>query len=351
MMRARVLFVTLASCLILAPVSLAQKAFTLFEQTYPIEGQAGIRVNVSDADITMATGSDNKLHVEVQVVARNQKRAQRHYDVQKISVKQNGSTYEVTDTPVDPSNDPTTIIRTTWRGLPQVHVILTAPQAVDVRVRTTDGDIRLGNRDGDVYLRTVDGDILTERLAGVMFEATTSDGDIVVESAEFKNVVIGTSDGDIVVEYADAEEVTATTSDGDIHFGELDGNAYLSTRDGDVYVGTLTTSSGRIRSSDGDIVLDAVEGELTGMTSDGDVVADLVRFDAVDLHSSDGDIVVSIPTDYGAELNLKGSEVSLDCCASFKGTKIKDYVLGSIHGSGASLKLTSSDGTVVLRER
>ena len=344
MMRARILFVTLAASLILAPVSLAQKAFTMFDQTYPIAGQAAVKVNVADADITVATGSETRLHVEVQVMALDRDRAQRYYNAQEYSFKLNGSTVELSD-------EPNTTYRTNWRRQPQVHVIITAPQSVSVRLHTSDGDIRVGDLSGDAFLRTSDGDILAERLAGVMFEAQSSDGDIVLESAEFKNVVIRTADGDISVEYADAEEITAITSDGDIHFDELEGIAHLRTADGNVYVGSITTSSGSIQSSDGDIVIDSAEGDLAVTTSDGDIFADLILFKAVDLHGSDGDIVVSIPTGYGAEFSLRGSKVNLDCCASFKGSKEKHHIQGSVHGGGASLKLTSSDGTVVLRER
>ena len=316
----------------------------MFDQAFQTGHRTAVKVAVADADVTVATGLEDALRVEIYVMAPDQEAARRYYDAQQYSVALSEGTLEVLD-------QPTTRARTGWHRPLQTRIILTTPVSVDLRVRTADGDLAIGNVDGDVLIRTSDGDIVAERLAGVMFEARTSDGDIVVESADFKNVVLRTSDGDISIDHAAAEEVTAVTSDGDIVFGHLAGISDVRTSDGDIAIGTLITNSGNVRTSDGDLSFDSVEGELAASTVDGDIVANLVRFDAVTLTATDGDIVVSLPASHGLNLDLSAARVHLDCCAIFDGQKAKRRIKGLVNGGGALLRASSIDGTIVLQER
>lgn len=345
-MRYRIRLSALVTALLLTPVALAQQTFTMFERSYEPAGDATVRVDVADADFSVETGSGNGFQVEILVRASDPDLARRYYEAQQYSVAFTGGILEVRDAP---SNG----FRVNWKrgDYAQAHIGISAPESIDLRLRTSDGDLFVGDVNGDVYVRTSDGNISADRLVGVMFEARTSDGNIIVESAEFKNVVLHTSDGDIVVEHADAEEVTAITSDGDIHFGQLLGIADVRTSDGDIHMGSLQSSSGKVRTSDGNIVLESVDGKLTASTSDGNVVVDLVRPDAIMLKTSDGDIVVSVPDDHGARLSLTGNRVSMDCCPSFEGKKTQRHIEGVVNGGGVPIQLSASDGMVVLRAR
>ena len=285
MLRSQVRFIALAATLCLAPASLAQRAFTMFEQIYPIDGQAALDVSVSDADITVATGLEDEFHVEVQVLASDQERAQRHYDAQAYSVKLKGSTLEMSD-------DPNTGFRINKRRKPQVHLILTTPHLVDVRLNTSDGDIVVGEINGEVVLHTADGDIQAERLSGVIWDVTSSDDDTVVESTGFKDVSISTLGGDITVDYAQARQVSAVTSDGDIHFDHLYGVAQLRASDGDIHIGLLATSSVVMQSTGGDMVLDNVDGDVFLRTSKGNIYGERLSADTFESHSSSSGIVL-----------------------------------------------------------
>ena len=336
----------LAAALLLTPAATAQQTFTMFDRSYVAAGDAKVRVDVADADISVETGSENGFQIEIIVRASDPDMARRYYEAQQYSVAVRDGALEVHD-------EPDKSFRVNWKrgDYAQTHIGITAPESIDLRLRTSDGDLFVGDVNGDVYIRTSDGNITTDHLVGVMFEARTSDGNIVVESADFKNVVMQTSDGDLVVEHADAEEVTAITSDGDIHFGQLLGAADVRTSDGDIHMGSLQSNSSKIRTSDGNIFLESVVGRLTASTSDGDIVVDLVRPDTVTLRTSDGDIIVSVPDGHAARLNLTGSHVSMDCCASFEGKKTRRHIEGVINDGGAPIQVSASDGSVVLRAR
>ena len=342
-MFARNLLSLFAASLLLASTAMAQETFSLLKTSFSVADNAAVKLAVADADVTISTGATSDIQVEIHVRAADREQAVNHFEAQNYSV-------EMPDGIVTILDEPERRTRNYTRRSPQVQIAVTTPVSVDLRLRTADGDLVVGKVEGDVLIKTSDGDIVADHLTGTMFEARTSDGDIVLESLDFKNVVIQTSDGDVVVRHADAEEVTAHTSDGDIHFGQLNGIADIRTSDGDIHMGALASSAGQIRTSDGDIVLEQVNGNLTATTVDGNLVVDLVGPEAVTLRTSDGDVVVSIPASHGADLNLRGSDVRLDCCGSFEGQRQKERIEGRVNGGGAPLRISSSDGSVVLRE-
>ena len=351
-LRSQVRFIALAASLCLAPASLAQQAFTMFEQIYPIDGQAALDVSVSDADITVATGSEYLFHVEVQVLASDQERAQRHYDAQAYSVKLNGSTVKMSD-------DPNTSFRINKRRKPQVHLILTTPHLVDVRLHTSDGDIVVGDINGEVVLHTADGDIQAERISGVIWAVTSSDDDTVVESTGFKDVYISTLGGDITVDYAQGNQVSATASDGDIHFDHLYGVAQLRAPDGDIHVGLLATSSVVMQSTGGDMVLDNVDGDVFLRTTKGNIYGERLSADTFESHSSSSGFVLEsaesengliwapfgdITVDYAEADEVVAFSSDGDIHVGLLATRS-----GRIETSDGHLKVRSIDGEIFVR--
>ena len=343
-MHAKNLLIVFAASVAFAVSASAQQQYSMLDETFTTKDKAALKVAVSDADVELISGSGGEVRIQILVEAQSKQRAQRYYQAQHYDVALRDGTVEVLSQPESGN-------RINLRDRPETQIILTAPNLVDLRLRTSDGDIQIGDANGDVFVRTSDGNIGIGAISGLMFEARTSDGDISVESAEFKNVVIRTSDGDISVGQASAEEVTAHTSDGDIHFDHLAAVADLRTSDGDIHAGALVSTSSKVQSSDGDITLLNVAGDLTARSADGDLAVDLVQPGTVILKTTDGDVSVTVPENYAAFIALVGATVQLNCCNSFEGQRDERRVEGRVNGGGPRLGVTASDGTVRLRER
>ncbi|MCH8271556.1 MAG: DUF4097 family beta strand repeat protein [Planctomycetes bacterium] len=177
--------------------------------------------------------------------------------------------------------------------------VITLPDAVGVRVRTSNGSIELtglsGTADlhtsngavkvydfaGDVLARTSNGRVVVERAAGTI-DVRTSNGRVTVVEAH-KAVIVRTSNGRVRVGLADdgAGPVTIDTSNGSVEFDAgpgFVGRLTASTSNGSVHVdgsglGDLTTrrrsASFAVGDSDAESRIKTSNGSITIRVSGG----------------------------------------------------------------------------------
>ncbi len=284
-------------------------------------------VDVPDADVTLRTGSNDQVEIEVWLKARDMDRARDRFERMGFNANGNDDRVELTAERIRGS-------WWDWRGWGSfnISVEIALPRQYDVDLKTDDGDVSVQSQEGVIRLQTSDGDIGAETLVGDIYIRTT-DGDIVVRSIEaVDGVEIRTSDGDISVGDLTASRVAIRTSDGDISSSRIAADQ----------IETLT--------SDGDIALDSVAGALSAQTNDGDIHVRIEKLGASDLRTGDGNITIEAPESLRAELDLHG-RIDLNTRVSFSGTLDRRNAKGDLNGGGPLLKARTGDGTIVLRLR
>jgi len=160
------------------------------------------------------------------------------------------------------------------------------------------------------------------------------------------NQQIATSGGHL--ELADLKgTIEARTSGGHIDIANIEGDIDARTSGGHIDV---QNSDGaiRVKTSGGHIDLANVNGTVEAATSGGGISADIVSVgEFVDLRTSGGNVEISVPSNLGLNLNLRGSYVSTNL-QNFSGEVERNKVSGKLNGGGAKLSARTSGGTVSL---
>ena len=334
----------------------------MIEESFQVSDGENLVISVNDADVEVATYDGTEALVNVYLEGRDMNKARGYFEDQNFEVTLDGENLYIKTFPRRKNYN--------WNqtGNAQIHVEVRIPYSFNVNIKTDDGDVVVEDLEGELLVATSDGDVFGGAFSGPQINIRTSDGDIETAEIAADEVYIVTSDGDINLEDVNAGELRVRTSDGDITAQYLTGASTISTSDGDISIRSLEgeevqvrTSDGEIKAgivdanrasfvtSDGNIVLDEVSGELTAKTSDGDVEVSLADATDINLRAGDGNVYVSAPSDYSAELYLKGERVELSSGFRFNGTLKKNQANGEINGGKYSLEARSSGGRVVLQ--
>jgi DUF4097 and DUF4098 domain-containing protein YvlB len=186
-----------------------------------------------------------------------------------------------------------------WLGGGSARLIVSVPEASDVRATSGDGSIDLERVNGTIVLRSGDGSI----------HASNSSGNVAV-----------------------------STGDGSIKLDDVDGVLDANTGDGSVRVmGKLTAV--RARSGDGSIAVHAQPGstaseDWTITSGDGSVTLELPDGFSADLDAHTGD----------GGIHLEGVTVS-----KVTGAIGRNNARGQLGSGGKSLRVRTGDGSITLR--
>jgi hypothetical protein len=259
----------------------------VFEQSLEFQSGGTLTMDVADADVIIETeGPSPTIRVEVEAYERDWGRTVFERMQLQVRDEQNAVTVVAGDA---------RITEREWREHRGVGIAvrLNVPRALDVNIKTSDGDVELASLDGTIRVETGDGDVAMGSLAGP---------DLSIESV----------DGDL---YAVALEA---------------GRIYLCTRDGD-------------------ILARRVSGPLTATTGDGDVSVHLLTPAETSIRTGDGDIDITTDGRFGLSLDLRGEDVIVPRSLAVDGTKREGRVRGDVNGGGPSITATTGDGTILMR--
>jgi hypothetical protein len=187
-----------------------------------------------------------------------------------------------------------------WFGSWSARLVVSVPQAANVRASSGDGAIRVSGVNGTIALRSGDGRI----------QASNSSG-----------------------------SVSASTGDGGIELDGVDGAVEATTGDGRVRVSGKLTAV-HARSGDGSIAVEARPGSAT--EADWDIT------------SGDGAVTLQIPDDFNADLEAHTGDgrVHLNGVSiTSTGTVTRNTVRGRLGSGGRAVRVRTGDGSITLRHQ
>jgi DUF4097 and DUF4098 domain-containing protein YvlB len=302
---------------------------SMFDETFQLDADARLRVEVSDVHVDLVHGEAGTAHVQVFVEGRDRDDAREAFEKLHFSAEVDDNTLKVR---THRSSFHITGFWN-WSSSVRVRMIVTIPKGTDMRVSTSDGDIRAKSLTGKLDAHTSDGSILIDEVEGPSVELRTSDGNLKMGTIRADDVRARSSDGSVRAKSVEAKEVVFSTSDGDLTIEKA--------RAESIY----------LRSSDGDVDVAASGGKLRAHTSDGDIRVRLDADTALDLRTSDGDIEIDAPASIGASLNLRGEHVRLTGGITIDGDVSDNRVRGTIGGGGTEIVARTSDGSISLALR
>jgi DUF4097 and DUF4098 domain-containing protein YvlB len=304
-------------------VAVAQEFDYSFKETYDISTPARLDLSSFDGNLDIIPSDGNKIQVYY-IVKKGGKllkinREQLEKDV-ILETSQEKSDLRIR---VRQKNEYRSF---NWEYSIAVHFKVYVPKDISCTLRSSDGNISLEKLNGDQSCKTSDGSITISTIAGNVY-GRTSDGDVNVRQIKGK-VDVGTSDGNIGLTSV-AGDVDASTSDGNI---KLDGIK------GDIAVKT----------SDGYIDFNEISGSFRASTSDGSIKGNVAELkNELTLRTSDGNINVTIPSQLGLDLDIKGESLDVPF-KNFSGKFDKTHVRGQSNGGGIPVVLSTSGGNVTL---
>ena len=169
--------------------------------------------------------------------------------------------------------------------------------------------------------------------AGVQVEANTGNGEISVNGAG-NDVRANSGNGKILISGTDGR-VTANTGNGEVIVEGARGEVDVSTGNGNVRVSTST-------------------GPVNANSGNGDIIISMERVSrAADMKFStgNGEIVLSVPTDFGAELDAStgSGRITTHLPMRIQGRIDPHSVRGTLGNGGGRLSLRSGNGDIEVR--
>jgi Toastrack DUF4097 len=165
------------------------------------------------------------------------------------------------------------------------------------------------------------------------------------------DIAVRTGDGDITAKRLTGR-VALSSADGDVGIDSAEGDALnVSTADGDIRIDRLSTGQAQISTADGDISLDDVRAPLAVSTGDGDIRIIFAEANEATVSTGDGDVVLFVPSTLRASFRLVGEDLNITPGMELRGRLRDDMIEGDLNGGGPQIEVRTGDGSVTLRQR
>lgn len=261
-----------------------------------------VRLASPNGDISIAAGTSDQVEIRAEKVVRRGSVEDVGFVVRRGS---NGLTVcAVYDDEDECGSDGSVHSRRNgwrrWRdgGQPRVNFTVRIPSGVRVKAGSGNGDVRITGGGNEVEAATGNGRVNVSGTSGEV-RASTGNGRVIVEGAR--------------------GQVEASTGNGDVR---------VTTS-----LGPVTASSGN---GDIDVSMDRLESNSSMSFSTGN-----------------GRITVSVPSDFGAELesNTGSGSISSDFPIQVRGRLSSTRIRGTLGSGGGRLVMSSGNGDIQIRKR
>ncbi|MBA4852844.1 histidine kinase [Emticicia sp. BO119] len=230
-----------------------------------------------------------------------------------------------------------------WLSFFQVSFRIFLPKNINAIMTTTVGDIALNNLIGKQTLRTAVGDVKIANSIGEI-QGKASAGNIKIGNCDIK-ADLSTSGGNVLIQNSKGE-INSNTSGGNFRLENFSGKLYTKTSGGNIKAFNI---SGEFKTFTfgGNIRLENMRGNISASTKGGNINIQATAINEyLWLETSGGNIKAQLPLSQGLQIEADGSNVRAPDLPNFQGNRRSGFILGSVNGGGASVKLKSFGGNV-----
>ena len=305
---------------------------------------SNVDVKTSGGNITIKGGQSGNAKVEVYIRAGNYKTELSKSEIEKrlnqdyeLKMVQEGNSLIISAKRKKNNND--------WKNGLSISFAVYVPENISSNLTTSGGNISISTLTGKQVFTTSGGNLVCKQLKGDI-KGTTSGGNISIEDSK-DNIQLNTSGGNISAENCSGN-ITLSTSGGNLEMDDLDGTIKSTTSGGNVS-GERIKGELRTSTSGGNVDLEELSCSVDASTSGGSVSVEIKELGKyVNLSNSSGRIDLTLPSNKGVTLDLRGSKINTTLNGKFDG-KIEDTrVKGNLNGGGIPVTLDAGSGRINL---
>ena len=345
---------TLLSCIVLGALAVAGSALAgdtwreMSEQVVDAAKVKTLDVNNPRGIVSVSPSTDGKIHLSALKIVRtgNEKKGRELASQMQVEAGVQGDRYAVRVT--YPHRK---IHVNVWDVLSggdidvpslEVRLVIKAPVAVTVLLKSTSGDLESDAMSGRQQLETTSGDVRVPSARGPL-SVRASSGDL--EIGDVMAARLSTSSGEVNVDRSRGPLRVGTTS-GDITVESADDSLAITTASGDVKVSQATRGAD-LRSTSGGIDARAA-GSVRAETASGDATLTLLSpLVQADIATVSGDIEARLAHDVACRLEMHTTSGSLDATVPIDLSQAtRREIVGSVRNGSIPVRLRSTSGDI-----
>jgi hypothetical protein len=210
-------------------------------------------------------------------------------------------------------------------GGPGVRVNVWVPRHFSLDLRSSSGPVRVEDVSGDIRARTTDGLIEVRATEGPLRLRTTSGAVEVIEAR-----------GDVEVK----------STGGSVAIAWVSGDVEVRTGEGDIAM-RYVSGRGQLRTGSGEIEIREASGAMQAKTEQGAIYASFASAPEGRLETRRGSVIVAFPGRFGAQLEARTSNGSVEVDERRGGSEF----VGPVNGGGPPLYIYTARGTIRVGRR
>jgi len=336
----------LISLLFSAVISISLIAQEGDKEPYQVQNFSGsisnLEVKTSGGNITVKGGQPGNAKVEVYIRSGNYKTNLSKSEIEKrltedyeLKMVQEGNALIISAKRKKNNND--------WKNGLSISFSVFVPENVATNLTTSGGNINISKLTGKQVFTTSGGNLVCKELKGDI-QGSTSGGNISIEDSR-DDIRLTTSGGNIEAENCSGD-ITISTSGGNLNLEDLDGTIKAKTSGGNVN-GEKIKGELKASTSGGNVDLEELSASVDASTSGGSMQVEIKELGKyITLKNSSGRIELTLPSNKGVTLDIRGSKINTSLSGNFDG-KIEDTrIKGTLYGGGIPVTVDAGSGRV-----
>ncbi len=260
------------------------------ERSFAVTGRPDVSISTFDGSIEVHSWDRPDVRVVIEKMASDKGAAERI----EVRVEQTGD--QIVLDVLAPTGQQFPL---DWTGSRSARLIVSMPEAADLRAKSGDGSLNVNRLVGRINLQSGDGSIRARDLSG---------------------------------------DLTFHTGDGSVHLDDVSGKLDVSTGDGSIAI-TGRLSELRARSGDGSVRVQAMEG--SGRAGDWDIV------------TGEGSVTLQVAGDFGGELDARTGDGRVRVRGVDGGDQETSRERREVHtrigDGGRQVRVRTGDGSIIVR--
>jgi hypothetical protein len=297
-------------------------AVSVIAQEFLVDDPCSLSVHVPGARIRLRPGSDpDRVEIDISVTGCPPEEAEDILDRMQVGTRQMKDTVHV-------YSDSDRSDAEWWRWVRtldvEIHVDLRLPGDVEADIRAPGGAVDVADLRGRIDVNVMGGPCRAENLEGTL-DIRAESSEVTIEDVTGDEVVARVAVGSLTLTDVETDTITVRSVAAPLSLRGLTG---------------ATTVSARSASVD----LEDLRGPCTARVHGGRLALSGPPSDEVTLRVVGASLDASVPPDHGADLHMRGPDLSLADGFSFEGERTGTEIEGTLNGGGPPLTLEAVGG-------